>query len=344
VRGTREAVSVAPDLLAVEAGLRHVDITGLSIIRRRCGRGFTYLEPRGGRVDPSRRRWIEALAIPPAWTDVHIANDPDCHILATGIDDAGRRQYRYHPDFRAAADGLKFARMAELGPRIGDVRASINDAIASSDERVRLTALVTRLIDLTLLRVGTERYADEHDTYGASTLLVEHCTIDADTLTLCFTAKSGKEQCVAVADDALLGHIADRRKLASSSHPVFATSDGWSVDGHDVKQFLSEAARFDVSAKDLRTWGASATMIEALCDPNADVESSSDDPLIAAYDHVAARLGNTRTVARASYVAPAIEAAHATGSLSEYWAESRSSTNRDRAEGALDKILTDQTG
>lgn len=327
----------------MEAGLRHVDIADLPIIRRRCGRGFTYLGPRGGRVDASRRRWIEALAIPPAWTDVHIANDPDCHILATGIDDAGRRQYRYHPDFRAAADGLKFARMAELGPRIADVRTSINNAIASSDERARLTGLVARLIDLTLLRVGTERYADEHDTYGASTLLVEHCTIDdADTLSLCFIAKSGKEQCVAVADDELLGYIADRRQRASPSHPLFATAEGWSVDGHDVKQFLSEAARFDVSAKDLRTWGASATMIEALCDPNAGIESSSNDPVIAAYDHVAARLGNTRTVARASYVAPAIEAAHADGSLSELWAASRNSTNRDRAESALDKVLSDQ--
>lgn len=148
-------MSVAPDLLAVEAGLRHVDVDDLPLVRRRCGRGFTYLGPRGGRVDPSRRRWIESLAIPPAWTDVHIAADPDCHILAAGIDDAGRRQYRYHPDFREAADGMKFARIAELGPRIVDVRASVADAIDSADEREHLVGLVTRLIDRTLMRVGT---------------------------------------------------------------------------------------------------------------------------------------------------------------------------------------------
>jgi DNA topoisomerase I len=93
-------VSVAPEAIAAEAGLRHVDAAALTIRRRRRGRGFSYVGSRGGRVDAAKRRWIESLALPPAWNDVRISADPDCHLLATGVDDAGRRQYRYHPGFR----------------------------------------------------------------------------------------------------------------------------------------------------------------------------------------------------------------------------------------------------
>ncbi len=331
-------MSTTPDLIAEEAGLRHVDVGELSIERRRRGRGFTYVGPRGGRVDGAKRRWIETLAIPPAWTEVHIAAAPDCHILATGIDDAGRRQYRYHPGFRQAADDVKFARIAEFGARIGDVRVALEDAVESDDECRRLTGIVVRLIDLTLLRVGTERYADEHDTYGASTLRCEHASTTGSRLQLRFTGKSGKEQCVEVDDADIVGFVKSRRRRATGSDLLFATESGWSVDGSDVKALLCAAAGIDVSAKDLRTWGASAAMIEALCDPSVE-NGTSADRIIAAYDHVADRLGNTRAVARASYVAPAIERAYGKGSLQTMWRTSRSSSQRARSESTLDKVF-----
>jgi hypothetical protein len=135
-------VSVAPEAIAAEAGLRHVDAAALTIRRRRRGRGFSYVGSRGGRVDAAKRRWIESLALPPAWNDVRISADPDCHLLATGVDDAGRRQYRYHPGFRQVADDVKFARIAELGARISDVRTAVADAIASGDEHLQLTGIV----------------------------------------------------------------------------------------------------------------------------------------------------------------------------------------------------------
>ncbi len=331
-------MSTAHDVIAEEAGLRHVDVDELTISRRRRGRGFSYLGPRGGRIGEEQRRWIEELAIPPAWTDVRIAPASDCHILATGIDDAGRRQYRYHPEFREVADDVKFARIAALGNRIGDVRAAICDAIDSEDEGEQLTGLVTRLIDLTLMRVGSDRYADENDTYGASTLRCEHAATSGDILRLSFTAKSGKERHIELVDDDVHHFVQRRKRRTSASEPLFATSAGWSVDGNDVKALLSRAARTDVSAKDLRTWGASATMIEALREGPADDESSAD-PLLAAYDHVADVLGNTRAVARGSYVAPAVEEAHLDGSLQRLWASSRLSPQRSRAEGTLDKIF-----
>lgn len=339
MRGTRPLVSVAPDLIAEEAGLRHVDVAELALERRRRGRGFTYVGPRGGRVDRAQRRWIEQLAIPPAWSEVRIAASPDCHILATGIDEAGRRQYRYHPGFRQAADDVKFARIAELGARIGDVRARARGAIDAGDEREQLTGLVVRLIDLTLVRVGTERYADEHDTYGASTLRCEHASTSGSLLTLCFTGKSGKEQCIEV-DDAEIADFVQRRRRRrrSGSELLFSTVSGWSVDADDVKAMLCEAAGLDVSAKDLRTWGASAAMIDALHGGQL-ADGSASDPVLRAYDHVAERLGNTRNVARASYVAPTIETAHLDGSLAARWRTSRSSSQRSRAESTLDKLF-----
>jgi DNA topoisomerase I len=332
-------VSTAPVVIAEEAGLRHVDVDALTVSRRRRGRGFTYLGPRGGRIDDVQRRWIEQLAIPPAWTDVRIAATPDCHLLATGIDDAGRRQYRYHPAFREVADDVKFARIAVLGTRIGDVRAAVQDAIDSDDERERLTGIVARLIDRTLMRVGTERYADEHDTYGASTLRCEHAARSNGELRLCFTGKSGKQQSVEVTDHHVTEFVERRRRRSSATDPLFVTSTGWSVDGSDVKALLSAAARIEVSAKDLRTWGASAAMIAALNEPPAADDDSSSDPVLSAYDRVADVLGNTRAVARGSYVAPAVEEAHRDGSLERLWAASRSSSQRTRAESTLDKVF-----
>ena len=330
-------MSVAPEAIAAEAGLRHVDASALSIQRRRRGRGFTYVGSRGGRVDAAKRRWIESLALPPAWTDVRISADPDCHLLATGVDDAGRRQDRYHPGFRQVADDVKFARIAALGARSGDVRAAVAHAIASDDERLQLTGIVVRLIDLSLMRVGSERYADAHETYGASTLRCDHVSRSGDTLLLCFTGKSGQEQTVRVSDRDVLAFVDRRRRRASGSDPLFVTAGGRSVDGDDVKALLCAAARIDASAKDLRTWGASATMVEALCTPAG---APASDPVLAAYDRVAEVLGNTRTVARGSYVAPAIEATHGDGSLGALWRSARSSAQRSRAESTLDKLFS----
>jgi DNA topoisomerase-1 len=330
-------VSVTNEAIAAEAGLRHVDAAALTIRRRRRGRGFSYVGSRGGRVDAAKRRWIESLALPPAWHDVRISADPDCHLLATGVDDAGRRQYRYHPGFREVADDVKFARIAELGARIGDVRAAVADAIASDDERRQLTGIVVRLIDLTLMRVGSERYADEHETYGASTLRCEHVKRSGAALHFCFTGKSGQEQTLSITDADVLGFVEKRRRRAAATDPLFVTAAGHAVDGDDVKTLLCAAARIEASAKDLRTWGASATMVESLCSPSGEQAS---DPVLAAYDRVAEVLGNTRTVARGSYVAPAIEAAHADGSLGPLWNSSRSSAQRSRAESTLDKLFS----
>ena len=324
---------VDPSEVAADAGLVYLVGDRPGITRRRHGRGVVYEGPRGGRIDASTRGWIESLAIPPAWGDVWISPDREAHLLAHGVDAAGRTQYRYHPEFRRAADATKFARMSKIADRLPRLRAATRIALRSADERICIIGLVTHLIDCTLIRVGTERYAEENDSYGACTLLQRHVRIDAETVAFDFRSKGGLRRRFSVSDQLLAEQLSARRRPRPSS-PILVTSTGWTPSGADLADFLSSATGIDMTAKDLRTWGATSTMVGALCAP-----TQARDPLLAAYDVVAARLGNTRNVTRASYVAPRIVDAWESGELGQIWSTSRASARFSRAERAAAKAL-----
>jgi DNA topoisomerase-1 len=325
--------TVDPSLIADEAGLVYGTPTDVGITRRRRGRGFTYLAPGGGTVDTTTRRWIEQLAIPPAWTDVWISAEPNMHILAIGVDDAGRTQYRYHPEFRRVADELKFARLGAASTRLPRVRRAVTEALAG-DERTRMIALAAHLIDRSLIRVGTERYVGENDSFGACTLRRRHARVEGNVVYFDFRAKGGVRRRFRLDDAELARHIAGLNSRPSA--PLLATSAGWVPSGEDVATFLTEAAGVEMTAKDLRTLGASACMVDALCARDLD---ESKDPLLAAYDVVAAVLGNTRVVARSSYVAPAVVVAWEEGSLAATWKRCRAAADSTRAERVLSHVL-----
>lgn len=328
--------------LAEIAGLAYVEPGVDGIDRRVRGRGFSYVRADGRLVGGSTRERIEALAIPPAWREVWIAPSFDSHVLAVGTDDAGRRQYVYHPDFRRIADEHKFRRVRELGAQLPAVRRYVEGAIKSDDERRRLTAAVVRVIDRLLLRVGTERYAEEHDTFGACTLRWEHIQLRRDRALLSFHTKGGAERRDELQDRDLLEVLRRLKgRAGSGSSPVFAATDGWQPDGDVVASALSAAVGRAVTAKDLRTWGATATMVDQLMRPDHASGSESDDVVIAAFDAVAQRLGNSRAVARESYVAPRVVQAHVDGELAAVWARSRRSRWYSRAERAALKVLPD---
>jgi DNA topoisomerase I len=333
-------VSVDPTVIAEEAGLRYVTVDDLSVRRIPCGRGFTYRSP-SGRVDPDSRRWIEQLAIPPAWTDVVVAADPRSHLLAVGTDEAGRRQYRYHAEFRRVADEVKFARLSEIGERLPRARVAAAAAVRSEDPRRQLLGLVVRLIDATLIRVGTERYAEENESFGASTLRCDHVAVSGQRVTLCFAAKGGREFTLTVEDRWLAEFSVRRLQVAAAADPLFATDDGTGVDGAQVAQQLTEWSGVEMTAKDLRTWGASATMVGALMRAAVPAAAEpSDSPVLNAFDVVAERLNNTRTVTRESYVAPAVVEAFDAGVLQRHWRSSRASAGRSREESGLLKTLS----
>jgi DNA topoisomerase-1 len=317
-------------LLVEEAGLRYVDRSRPGIERRRCGRGFVYFGPNGTRVSADTAEWIASLSVPPAWEDVWISPHRRGHLLATGVDEAGRRQYLYHPDFRSAAEDLKFARLALLATRLPRLRRHLADWVHARDERVRNTAHLAHLIDVTLMRVGSPESARAAKTFGASTLRHRHVSLHDGVVTFQFPGKGGVDQHIDCDDPVVVRYV--RRTPGRRGSALFATRDGWSPTRRDVAAMLSDASGLDITAKDLRTWGATAHMARVLCDGTAA-------DVLSAYDDVARRLGNTRAVCRASYVAPAVVEAWTNDMLADAWIASRASTWLRREERVVRHIL-----
>ena len=185
--------------------LRHVEpYTSTGYTRRRSGKGFSYLDGSGRALDSEERARAEALVIPPAWTDVWIADRPNAHILAVGVDDAGRRQYIYHPDWTAARDAVKFDRMRELAASLPVARGRVTrDLAVEGLSRERILATSFRLLDLVAVRVGAEAYFEANGSFGLSTLLVRHVKLDGEVMRLAFPAKSGQKMRAEVTDAAL---------------------------------------------------------------------------------------------------------------------------------------------
>jgi DNA topoisomerase I len=325
--------------LAVEAGLRIVDPDEPGHRRIRRGRGFQFVDRRGRTLAGPERRRLAALAVPPAWTDVWLAPWPDAHLLAVGTDDAGRRQYRYHDRWRELADAQKFARLAHLGSRLAHLRARVHDDLAGDDPVRHTLATVVRLIDRSLIRIGDPDDAAQRGTFGATTLRSDHVTVDDARIGLRFPAKGGQEQVVEIVDPVLAAAL--ERGLDDERDAVFQVGDepGRPISATAVNDYLRELAGARITAKDLRTWGATVTVVDSLA-----ASGGGDDALLAAIDRAAARLGNTRAVCRGSYVAPAVIDAHDDGRLAAAWRRSRRGRWVTRAEGATTRIMDDDRG
>jgi DNA topoisomerase-1 len=324
---------------ARRAGLRYGVDDGPGIRRRRCGRGFTYRDVDGGPVDDSTRRRVEQMAIPPAWTSVWISPDPDNHLQATGIDDKGRKQYRYHDRWRTARDEAKFDGLVEFGDALGEIRRRVAlDLQGSHLGRDRAAAAVVRLLDTTLIRVGSERYASENETFGATTLEPAHVRRTGTGCRLEFVGKSGIEHLVEVTDPSVVAVITESARLRQPQLFCFV-DDGIvrDLNATHVNQYLADTAGACATAKTFRTWGATVRAVDHL--GRSDTDGPPARRLLAAIDAAAASLGNTRAVCRSSYVAPAVARAVESGALDDAWSSSRSGRWRSRAEHATTKIL-----
>lgn len=334
-----------PQAVAEAAGLTYVsDEVDPGYRRRKRGRGFSYVAPDGTTVSGATREGLEALAVPPAWTEVWIAVDPDAHIRATGRDDAGRKQYLYHERWRLVRDAMKFDRMREFGLRLPAVRGEVEGYLGGRGlDRNRVLAAVTRLLDTTLMRVGNEEYAADNETYGATTLLPEHVVDTGRRLHLQFVGKGGLEWSVPVTDP-------DVRRVIRQSLEVtrgdlfFYEVDGAAVDvtSADVNDFLREVAGDEFSAKDFRTWGGTAHVTDHLAPLEVGtVPADLEREELAAIDRAAEVLGNTRTVARTCYVAPHVPASWRSGHLAEVWRATRASSRLTRPEHTTARVLAD---
>lgn len=298
------------------AGLHYVTDGVAGITRRRSGKGWSFYDPDGALItDPAVRERIYRLAIPPAWTDVWICPDPDGHIQVTARDGRGRKQYRYHPSYRATRDQSKFRRMLEFSESLPAVRDHVErDLRAGELTRRQILATVVRLLDKTLIRVGNDEYARENRSYGLTTLRRKHVAIDGPQLRFTFRGKSGVEHSVSLSDPRIARIVQRCRDIPGQVLFKYLDASGRRrpITSDDVNEYLREMSTREITAKDFRTWGGTMVAAVALHEMGpAASRREADRNIVRALDAVAERLGNTRTVCRKYYVHPGLlEAYH----------------------------------
>ena len=302
------------------AGLRYVSDDRPGITRQRSGRGFRYRATNGETIrNAGEIARINAIAIPPAWTEVWIGPNPRGHILATGRDARRRKQYRYHPEWRALRDATKFDRMAAFGRVLPSVRTRLaNDLSLRAIPREKVLAAVVSIIDRTLIRVGNEEYTRQNGSFGATTLRDEHAHFAHGELMLSFRGKSGKQQDVAISDRRLARVVHRSQELPGEQLFEYLDEMGapHAIDSGDVNDYLREVAGREITVKDFRTWGGSVLCHQLLLDAGgADDVAEAKKIVVASVKLVASRLGNTPAVCRASYIHPAIIEAYLEGEL-----------------------------
>jgi DNA topoisomerase-1 len=297
--------------------LCYVDDSVPGITRRRRGRYWQYFYPDGSRVaDREEIDRLNAVGMPPAYERCWFCPDPTGHIQAVGFDAKGRKQYRYHLGFREQQEAAKYERLAEFGRALPKLRKRIEEDIAGKPTGPEaVIAAVVRLIDATHMRVGNEEYAKENKSFGATTLRNRHAKVDRGKLKITYTGKHGIKRTVTVTDRNL-ARIAKRTQDLPGQHLFeFVDEEGCvrPVTSSDVNAYIKKATGEDFTAKDFRTWGASAIAFEEMV---KRAEESGRVRLKSVIAPVAEALGNTPAISRKSYVHPAlIEAAKDSGAI-----------------------------
>jgi DNA topoisomerase IB len=293
--------------------LRRSDPSGPGYTRRRCGKGFMYLDDEGQRItDAEVVARITALVIPPAWRDVWISPDPFGHIQATGIDQRGRKQYHYHPRWRERRDQEKFDEMVRFARALPALRSVVEHDIALGDmSREQVLACAARLLDRGFFRIGSEQYAVTNETYGLATMRKEHVTLDGEVVRFDYVAKERKRRVQAIIDPEVTVIVGTLKRRRGGGDELLAYKrDGrWcDVRSPDINAYLKAATGVDISAKEFRTWGATvlAAVGLAVTEPELLSQTARKRAIVRAVKEVAFYLGNTPAVARNSYVDPRV--------------------------------------
>ncbi len=329
-----------PEDSALEAGLRYVTDAEPGIRRRRAGRGFSYTDPSGTRITDRRLlARIKSLAVPPAWTDVWICPSPRGHLQATGRDARGRKQYRYHPRWHDARDGVKYERMIAFGQALPKIRKRVDHDLGLPGlPRERVLAAVVRLLEKTRVRVGNEEYARENRSFGLTTLRDRHAEVGQSRIRFRFRGKGGKEQDVELSDRRLARIVARCQELPGQALFTYLDEDGEprSVGSADVNDYLGEISGDDFTAKDFRTWSGTVLAAWALSElEEFDSQAQAKKNVVRAVEAVAEHLGNTPAISRKSYVHPTVIDAYLDGDVVR--------AARKRAEQELSESLSDLT-
>ncbi|ORL64984.1 DNA topoisomerase IB [Pseudomonas putida] len=292
------------------AALHYVDDSQPGLSRRRWRDRFHYFDTEGQRIrDAQTLARIAALAIPPAYTQVWICPDPQGHLQATGRDARGRKQYRYHPQWRALRDQHKYDRMLAFAQVLPDLRRQLEQHLARPGlDRERVMALVVSLLDSTLIRIGNRQYLKENKSYGLTTLRNRHVSVEGSTIRFQFRGKRGVEHNVSLRDRRLARLIKRCLDLPGQTLFQYLDENGQrhAVGSSEVNQFLQQLTGADFTAKDYRTWAGSVLALDLLRPLAWESESEARRQVAAIVRQVAARLGNTPAVCRHCYIHPAV--------------------------------------
>jgi DNA topoisomerase-1 len=332
-----EGRAAVAEAAAKEAALTYVSDSEPGIRRKHSGKSFAYVGPSGRKIaDRATLQRIHEIVIPPAWQDVWISADADGHIQATGRDERGRKQYRYHPRWLACRDEAKYSSLAAFAKALPAIRARIDgDLRKRSLSRDRVIASVVWLLDNTMIRIGNAQYARDNKSFGLTTLRSRHVEVEGARLRFRFKGKSGKEWQLRLVDRRMARIVRSVQELPGQQLFQYLDEAGerHSVTSQDVNDYIREAGgNDDFSSKHFRTWGGTvraAAIFAATELP--ETKAGTARAMNAVIDGVAARLGNTRTVCRKCYVHPAIVESWAKGSLPGELAALRKSRRKSPA-------------
>lgn len=326
---------------ADRASLSYVSDSEPGIRRIRRGKGFSYAGPDGRGVNAATLARIEAIVIPPAWTDVWISPDPDGHIQATGRDDRGRKQYRYHPQWTEERDEAKYSSLVAFAERLPVLRRQVDaDLRRRGLPRERVVAAIVWLLDNTMIRVGNAAYAQDNKSFGLTTLRDRHVDIEGASLRFAFKGKSGKEWKLKLVDRRIAKVVRGAQDLPGQKLFQYLDEDGirCPVRSDDVNRYIRDACGEGFSSKHFRTWGGTIHAASLFAQTDLPESATQQKRTVnAVVDKVAERLGNTRAVCRKCYIHPLVFEAWSDGRLLD---EMAAANGRKRLIQGLDEEET----
>lgn len=306
-----------------ETGLFYASDSTPGISRKTTGKTHVYLDKKGNKItDEKTLDRIKKLAIPPAWTNVWIADKKNAHLQATGIDIAGRKQYRYHNDWALHRNETKYFRLLEFGSKLPEFRKNILKDLRRKDlDERKVLAISVNMMQKTLIRIGNESYKQLYGSYGLTTLMDKHVKINGNSMKLSFKGKKGVFHEIDISDKGLAKLVEKCRDIPGQELFQYYTPGGErkSIDSGKVNNYIKEISCCDFTAKDFRTWAGTMHAMKHLSEFEfPDNVTLRKKITLTAIDQVAAKLGNTRAICKKSYIFPALLEEYENGSLLPY--------------------------
>lgn len=329
-----------PETCAQLIGLAYSSSSMPGYTRRRAGKGFSYITNSGKPVNDKHKKRIDELVIPPAWQEVWICPDETAHILVTGIDEKGRKQYIYHPKWRIARDLLKFYRSISFARQLPIIRKNITELLSGEGlTHDRVIAAMLWILDNTYIRIGNNIYLEQNESVGLTTLADHNIVIAGPVVNFSFKAKSGKDQQFSVEDQAISKIMAALKQSAGERFFQYKDEEGGfkAIEAPDLNSYLQQLCSAQITAKDFRTWGGTLMAFNHLIE-NRDTDKKPEKLIVEAVDTAANVLGNTRAVAKSAYVHPHILDTYGSKNFDHYYekaSRSRKIPGLDRSETTL---------